>query len=879
MSTSPRRIGQYELLQHIGSGHLGEIWKAHDFAQRRDIAIKLLHSDLQADPNFLHRLTSGNKVLTTLRHENLVSVYSAAVSRSNEARETATFIAMDYIEGYTLKDYIKATAQRGIFPATTDIVYLFSCLGAAIDYLHQQDIVHGDIKPTNILLHKQQRSRFAAGEPMLTDIGITQIAGNDSYLSAPHYLSPEQAQNQPANKASDIYSLGIILYELCTGTVPFRGDNTFAVMSQHINALPAPPTLLNANIPPALAQVILRALAKDPTTRFPEATLLAYAIAEACAVQPTHPMVKQIAARRLQLQLSANTTPPNTQSILGVSQPLTPESPISMRPLQDLSARQQAQAEKAQPISLNANPNVSASAVFPNSGPLSAVTPSNKHSATNKYSVTGPISVQRPVVAPTHLVPATQSDQPQFPRPSTLSGPLSKPDNQLFQTRQISADSASAMGRSNSMPHMEALPATPSLPDLQASQAAPEAARPYQPLSASDMQTPNPTPTPLPLPTAPTKAAPVYRNKYVVAIALVLLVAMIIGTIGITNAVTHNNVGQAAGIQATRPTIPPVGLTQVPGTLFFQDDALGHNDQLHLNMQHIAAPAQGKSYYAWLQMDTQAFVSLGELQVQNKAIDFTYGGDANHSNLLAHTLGMQITLEPAGSAPKTPGNQIVYRASFAAATLAEIKNILYSTPELPPKSAVIVNMFETVKSMNDKAASIVDSMQQAKDYSLVQRQSTRLIEMIDGTNYARESGDLPAALPPQLHTSIGLLSSPKQQGYLDILDKHLDTLKASAGNNANILQRIQNAKNGLQDLRGWLQQMRQNDVQLLKTNNLAGNQNLSAALQLKQLAAYAYTGRTIPPDTNPKPTPGSAGALQTYVEVQYLAALDLQAVK
>ncbi|GCE04061.1 serine/threonine protein kinase [Dictyobacter aurantiacus] len=888
MSTSPRRIGQYELLQQIGSGHLGEVWKAHDHAQHRDIAIKLLHSDLQADPNFLNRLTNGSRVLTTLRHENLVSVYSAAVSRSNEARETTAYIAMDYIEGYTLKDYIQATVHRGIFPATEDIVYLFSGIGAAVDYLHQQGIVHGDIKPTNILLHKQRRTHFAAGEPMLTDVGITQIAGNDSHLSAPHYLSPEQAQDRPANKASDIYSLGIILYELCTGTVPFRGDKTFTVISQQNDTLPAPPTLLNANIPPVLAQVILRALAKDPNARFPEATQLAYAIAEACAVQPTHPLVKQIATRTSQEQISTGTMPHNTHSILGVPQPLAPESPIFMRPLQNLSGRQQPRPAQSHPVSLNANPDLSAADVFPNSARMSAVTPGNQSPTTSKHPATGITSPQKPVVAPTHLVPTTPPEKPQFPRPSGLLGPLSNPGTPQPQIRQVATDNASTMERRNSMPRLQALPATPHTPQPQeptqstssyqlSSIRDAQAATYQQQQSAS--QAADAVPPPFPLPTNPGRTTPIYKNKYVVGIALVLLVAIIIGTLVTNTAFNHSTVGQTkvSGTPRTNPS--PVTTTPVAGTLFFLDDALGHNDQLHLNMSNIGAPAQGKSYYAWLQTDTQGFIPLGVLQVQNKMVDFMYGGDATHSNLLAHAQGIQITIEPTGSAPKAPGKQIAYQGSFPVATLAELKNILYSTPELPPGSAVIVNMFDTIKSMNDKAISIVDSLQQTKDYGLAKRQSTRLIEMIDGTSYARESGDLPAAIPPQLHTSIGLLSSPKQQGYLDILDKHLDKLKAAAANNTNLLQRIQNAKNGLQDLRGWLQQMRQNDVQILKATNLASNQNLSAALQLKQITAYAYTGRTIPPDTNPKPTPGSAGALQTYTEVQYLAALDLQAAK
>ncbi|GCE17847.1 hypothetical protein KDK_16470 [Dictyobacter kobayashii] len=528
-----------------------------------------MHNDLQADPNFLNRLTNGGKVLTTLRHENLVSVYDTAVSRTGEARETTTFIVMDYIEGYTLRDYIKATSQRGIFPSTADIVYLFSCLGTAVDYIHQQGITHGNIKPSNILLHKQQRANFAAGEPMLTDVGLTQIAGNDSYLSAPHYLSPEQAQSKPANKASDIYTLGVILYELCTGTVPFRGDNTYAVISQHINTLPAPPTLLNANIPQALAQVILRALAKDPATRFPEATLLAYAIAEACAVQPTHPQVKQIATRRMQTQQTNNPATNNSQSILGVSQPLTPESPIFMRPLPDLSTRQQAVPGPTQPVSLNANPNVSASAVFPNSGPLSSVSISKN---------TGPISASRPAVSPTHLVPGEPKEMEILPplpppRPSALSGPLSNPGNKQFLNRQAAPNTPSMEG-SNAGAGFAPLPSTPSAPRFNPSQPSPEPTRPYQQSPMPEMQTPQ-QPQPAvqqlntsaqPLTFRPT--TPIYKNKYA-AIALVLLIAIIVATIGITTLINHSNAGQPAVSRTTQPPLPPV-VSQGPGTIFFR---------------------------------------------------------------------------------------------------------------------------------------------------------------------------------------------------------------------------------------------------------------------------------------------------------------------
>ncbi|GER87061.1 hypothetical protein KDW_12230 [Dictyobacter vulcani] len=866
MSTSPRRIGQYELLQQIGSGHVGEVWKARDLAQRRDVAIKLLHSDLQADPSFLNRLTTGARTLTTLRHENLVSVYDAAVSRPGEARETTAYIVMDYIEGYTLRDYLKATAQRGIFPSTTDIVYLFSCLGAAVDYLHRQGIAHGDIKPTNILLNKQQRTRFAAGEPLLTDVGLTQIAGNDSYLGAPHYLSPEQAQGQPAKQESDIYALGIILYELCTGAVPFRGDNSFAVISQHINTLPTPPMLLNANIPTNLAQVILRALSKDPESRFAEGIQLAYAIAEACSVPATHPAIQHIATRIQQFPTSSSPNQNNMQSILGVSQPLTSASPVFMRPLGDITSRQQSQTGQEQPASLNANPDVSASMVFPNSGPLTAVNPGQS---------------SRP--AQTSSGGFRQPNPGSLPSLDSTSGPLSNPTGKHFHLRQTSLTQIPVVDP-NKLDQPGSIPTTPDHANSFTS--GPDLVSPYQ--SQSEMggaypqqfeqavpQTPPLSSAQMPLP-VPARQ-PVYKNKYVMAIAAILVIAVIAASIGISNVLRSGSNGGQTATNITNATTP-LPKPQGPGTAFFQDDALNHNDQLRITMQDIPAPANGKVYYAWLQTDTQKILPLGALDLQNKQIDFMYAGDQNHGNLIAHTNGIQVTMETAGSQPAIPSKELVYQGTFNKTTLPEIKNILYTTPGLP-NSSVVVNMFETIKSLNDKASSIVDSLNQTKDYGLARRQGTRIIEMIDGSKYASTSGDLPNNLPSQINIPVGLLSSPGHTGYIDILDKHLDALNGAAGNDTNLQQRIQNAKNGLTDLREWLQTMRENDVQLLKATNLSDPKNHSAALQLKQLAADAYTGRIIPPDTTAKPTRGSAGALQTYIETQYMAALDLTAVK
>ncbi|GCF06608.1 serine/threonine protein kinase [Dictyobacter arantiisoli] len=907
MSTSPRRIGQYELMQQIGSGHIGEVWKARDLAQQRDVAIKLLHNDLQADPHFLNRLTNGGRALTTIRHSNLVSVYDAAVSRPQEARETTAFIAMDYIEGYTFADYLKATAQRGIFPAITDILYIFSCLGDALDAIHQRGIAHGNIKPTNILLHKQQRGRFSAGEPLLTDVGITQIAGNDSSMAAPHYLSPEQAQGQQANARSDIYALGILLYELCTGALPFRGDNTFAVISQQINTLPTPPMLINANIPATLSEVILRALAKDPAARFPEASLLAIAIAEACSIPTTHPSLRQNAGRSGPLATPGPSMPNNVQSILGVSQPLSNDSPAYRRPLRSNALPLSAQGTS---ISLNSNPNISAALIFPNSGPLPAISPiasspsqSNSvppqpEAPASSYNnhLDRPFNVNQNSMS--GMLPEGNANKQLFMSPQSLSGipatennavapqvpfslPPSTPNQQAaYEMNTTQQPSQQPPRQPYAQASQNQMPATPYPPSAQnAGQDFYGTTGQHQGPSAPYQQEPAQTPManqgPMPFPQPPASASAhttTRKNKYLVPLMVALIVLIILGTVSITKLLTGGQGNQGASTNLT-PT------STAPGLVFFQDDALGHNDQLRITMNNIPDPQADQTYFAWLQTDTHQNIPLSNLQVNNKNINYTYSGDSKHSNLLSYTTGIIITTEATGTTPQNPSSKIVYQATMPTTLLPEIKNILYATPELGGKRTAVADMLDSVKSMNDKAGSIVDSLQGATDTGLVKRQATRIIEMIDDSKYARQSGQLPANLSSQINTPIGLLSAPDQKGYIDILSAHLTTLKTMAGNDSDLMRRITNVQNGLTDLKQWLQEIQRDDVQLLKATNLKDPAITNVALHLKQLVSDTYTGHIIPPDTSPKPILGSAGALQVYTEAQYMASLTLQAIK
>ncbi|HKF37124.1 MAG TPA: protein kinase [Ktedonobacteraceae bacterium] len=293
MSTEPRRrLGKYELQERLGHGGMAEVWKALDTQLQRYVAIKLLHANLQADPEFVKRFQHEAQAIASLRHPNIVQIHDFQVSQPPESDSPIAYMVMAYIEGQTLAHYIANTSARGRIPSPVELVNLFTSISLAVDYAHQKGMIHRDIKPANILLDQHNTARNPMGEPILTDFGLAKLLGvsagalTATSLGTPRYTSPEQARGYPGNERSDLYALGVILYEMVTGMPPFQGDSPNAVLAQHLNATPASPVLLNPNIPPALTMVIMTALAKDPNARFARAATMTAAIAEALNIPP-----------------------------------------------------------------------------------------------------------------------------------------------------------------------------------------------------------------------------------------------------------------------------------------------------------------------------------------------------------------------------------------------------------------------------------------------------------------------------------------------------------------------------------------------------------------------------------------------------------------
>jgi eukaryotic-like serine/threonine-protein kinase len=273
---------RYQLSEKIGSGGMADVWLAEDTELDRNVAIKILHDRFAQDKEFVERFQREAQSAAGLQHPNVVGIFDRGVFRDTY------FIAMEYVDGPSLKDLVKG--GMGIQDA---VDFTRQILNAA-RFAHRKGIVHRDLKPQNVLIDDEGRARVA-------DFGIARggensdITATGSVMGTAQYLSPEQAQGKETTPRSDIYSIGVILYEALTGRVPFEADSAVAVALKQVSETPRRPSAINPNVPPALDAVVMRALAKDPDARFKDADAFLKAL-DAAERAPERPRPEDTAA-------------------------------------------------------------------------------------------------------------------------------------------------------------------------------------------------------------------------------------------------------------------------------------------------------------------------------------------------------------------------------------------------------------------------------------------------------------------------------------------------------------------------------------------------------------------------------------------------------
>lgn len=248
---------RYEIQEKIGGGGMSLVYRAQDIYLNRIVAIKVLREQFDSDEEFIVRFRREAQAVASLSHENIVSIYDVGQEKE------IYYLVMEMVEGRNLKEIIKRRAPLSV----REIVDLTKQICAALEHAHEHQIIHRDIKPHNIIITD-------TGKAKVTDFGIARavstatVTHTGSIMGSVHYFSPEQAKGEIANEKSDIYSLGVVLYEMATGCLPFEGDSPIGVALKKINADPIAPKSINPQLPEAFEKVILRAMDRNPALRY-----------------------------------------------------------------------------------------------------------------------------------------------------------------------------------------------------------------------------------------------------------------------------------------------------------------------------------------------------------------------------------------------------------------------------------------------------------------------------------------------------------------------------------------------------------------------------------------------------------------------------------
>jgi eukaryotic-like serine/threonine-protein kinase len=249
--------GRYRIINRLGAGGMAEVWCAQDTQLDRKVALKILQPRFAQDREFVERFRREASSAAGLQHPNVVAVFDRG------EYDGTYYIAMEYVEGASLRDLVnRGMSVEAAVGVTRQIL-------AAARFAHANGVIHRDLKPGNVLIDRQGRATVT--DFGIAKAGVSEITQTGSVMGTAQYLSPEQAQGLDVTPASDLYSVGVILYEALTGHVPFEADSAVAVALKQVSEAPRPPSELNPAVPRALDAVVLRALAKDPANRFSSA--------------------------------------------------------------------------------------------------------------------------------------------------------------------------------------------------------------------------------------------------------------------------------------------------------------------------------------------------------------------------------------------------------------------------------------------------------------------------------------------------------------------------------------------------------------------------------------------------------------------------------
>lgn len=828
MNPNAQHLGKYELQELLGQGGMAEVRKALDTQLRRHVAIKFLRADFQSDPNFITRFEREAQVIASLHHPNIVRIYDFHVSQPTESDEFLCYMVMEYIEGQTLAHYIRKTSHLKEFPPANEILHLFTSVSKAIDYAHQKSMLHRDIKPSNILLDTQSSKHasgesYVMGEPILSDFGIVKLLGapsstlTNAWLGTPHYISPELIMGHPGDERSDIYSLGVILYEVCTGIFPFTGENVHSIMMQHVYSMPTPPVLVNPNISPPLSAVILRSLAKDPRARFSSASDFALALTEALTNTHTKDLNRTYLTDKA-LNASASNIPPHLTPPFSNALS-SPPHPDAMPASQDISLSENGQSPPLTPPSGPAHSSLLTDsrpdmllfehvAPIPSSPSSANISPVPRNSG---CSVDGQATV---------LMPGTHSSFIEDAKSSrswlkSLTSSSSPGTKRLERWRIALVSLLIILVAGASLSALFLFPQKPSLPAAPSSQISGRA---------------------------------FFVNS------------------GQISELNNRGINDELEIDLQNVRVPPpdksyyAWLEPDKGMNMVKPIFLG---TLQVNREEVHFLYPGDQQHTNLLESMSRFLITEEEANSSPAIP---SPDTSTWRYYAEI--------PQPAAPDANSNM---NSMSNLSVLAHIRHLLAESPEL--KKVGLLGgldtwLFRNTQKILEWSASARDEWQ-SNEIPLMYRQIVRILDYLDGASFVqRDAPNVPIMAVPRL-SQIGLLDLSQQlaPSLLYLIDFHLNALTQSL--NFTVEQRALASQidRAVKNIISWLNKVRQDAIQLVKLSfsQLAQPSSLPILDDMATQALNAFSGRE-----NPSTGTIEGGVIQVHYTIQHLATLNIK---